>query len=73
MKYPENKVGQLISKTSFNNNWLLFCWKEVSENDFLFTLKQNVNVLMDAALDQFVRLTASQWHPWRKTESVCEQ
>jgi hypothetical protein len=34
MKYPENKVGQPISKTSFNNNWLLVCGKEVSENAF---------------------------------------
>jgi hypothetical protein len=60
MKYPENKIGQPVSKTSFNNNWLLVCGKEVSENDFLSTTKQKVNVLMDAALDQFVCITASQ-------------
>jgi hypothetical protein len=60
MKYPENKTGQPVSKTSFNNNWLLVCGKEVSENDFLSTWKQKVNVLMDAALDQFVCITASQ-------------
>lgn len=60
MKYPENKIGQSVSKTSFNNNWLLVCGREVSENDFLPTTKQNVNVLMDTALDQFVCITASQ-------------
>jgi hypothetical protein len=62
MKYPENKVGQPVSKTSFYNSWLLVCGKEVSENYFLFTSKQNVNVMMDAALDQFVCITASQLH-----------
>jgi hypothetical protein len=60
MKYLENKVGQPTSKTSFNNNWPLVCGKEVSENYFLFISKQNANVLMDAALDQFVCITASQ-------------
>jgi hypothetical protein len=39
----------------------------------LFTSKQNVNVMMDAALDQFVCITASQLHSWGKTESGCEQ
>jgi hypothetical protein len=59
MKCPENKLGQLISKTSFYSNWLLVFGKEFSENYFLFTSKQNVNALMDSASDQFVCITAS--------------
>jgi hypothetical protein len=62
MKFPGNNVGQPISKTSFYNNWLLVCGKEVTENYFLLTSKQNVSVFFDVTLEQLVYITAGQWH-----------
>jgi hypothetical protein len=62
MKFQGNNEEQPISKSSFHSNWLLVCGKDVTENYFLFTSKQNVCVLFDAALEQFVYMTAGQCH-----------